>query len=141
MSHITKQIRQVMKPIRHWKKLHLKVSQGLAQMACMIFFCNLSKKLTKALSIIISMNVASITDFQAISVTLFKGKVRKITKKHLIDFGPTSIQLLFVNFFKRPVEFIISSEEKLTLIFRLKVPSLQMSLMIFCQCLPHVAQE
>ena len=65
--------------IGHWKKLHLKVSQGI-----WISFSMAGKNLIKVLSILIFMTAVSFINAETSSVTLAKDKVSKNAPKHEI---------------------------------------------------------
>ena len=67
--------------IGHWNSLHLKVSQGGARGARIIFFQLDWEKHDKCMSVIISISMVSFINFEVRFVTLFKDKVSKNAPK------------------------------------------------------------
>ena len=70
--------------IGHWKKLHLKVSQGGARETRINSFLLSCKNLTKVHSRMFSMIIAIFTDFGANIAKLFADKNCKTAQKHEI---------------------------------------------------------
>ena len=61
------------------------------------------------------MHVLNFTDLEASFVILYNGKISKNAPKHeIVDFEPFSIQLFFINFYKRPIDQCKQEEKKCT---------------------------